>query len=269
LNKVFINSLPKSGTNLVAKALDLMGYNHHSTIGAHLVRSRSLGGMARNILWPKFPSTHGYLVGIDSPVIISKRHIDKILSKAKNSQYSFGHVGYTSDFLLNICKQKFKPIIITRDPRAVAVSFVHFVKNDKRHHLHPMFKGMTHSDALEVCLNGITIGGFTLQPLNVRCDALRSWLYSPNVLHVKFENLVGESGGGSDDKQWAEINSICNHLGVSSDCVGFVAKNLFGAGRNTFRKGHVDSWRDEVPENISLLMNRHLVRLLIEWGYDD
>lgn len=56
------------------------------------------------------------------------------------------------------------------------------------------------------------------------------FLDKKKVLVVKFEDLIGEKGGGSNSAQKQCLRKICKFLNIpcSSEKINFVAKNLFG-----------------------------------------
>jgi hypothetical protein len=82
-------------------------------------------------------------------------------------------------------------------------------------------------------------------------DAYRSvaaWSGSTRCTLVRFEDLVGEAGGGSATRQHEAVRSIGRGLGLDLDhesIVG-VCKRAFDPGSRTFRRGRVGSFRDEL-----------------------
>lgn len=93
MEKVFVNSVPKAGTNLLSKCLELFGYRQIGHIGAGGVLENGLRGRVRRIV--HIPVTRGYLVGINSPVEISRRGVDRLLAKSRCGEFLTAHVGYT------------------------------------------------------------------------------------------------------------------------------------------------------------------------------
>ena len=265
VKKAFVNSLPKSGTNLLAKCLTLFGYKERGHISAGCVLDRRLGSIIRRILWR--PDENNYLVGINSPVAVRKSAIDSILGKIKEGEFLTAHVGYRDDFLSSVIKHGFVPIQVIRDPRAVLASFVPYVMKDQSHFLHNSFKSLSVYDRYKGVLEGISLNGSTLASLRTCCLSLDPWVNSKDVLCIKFEDMVGAMGGGSNDKMIHALELLANRLELPLDSISQVAENLYGPGRHTFRKGKVDSWKEEIPAALQSEVARQIGDILEKWGY--
>ncbi len=99
-------------------------------------------------------------------------------------------------------------------------------------------------------------------------DAYREnrWLlHHPNVLKVRFEDLVGEGGGGSQVSQAAAIESWAKFLRVDVPAEE-LAEGLFG-GTSTFSTGRVDSWRNVFQEHHRKAFEREFGDVLEDYGY--
>lgn len=267
MKKVFVNALPKSGTNLVAKALQLFGYMDRGYLDSGLVLRSKFSARVRRIYWcPAF--RNGYLLGIDTPVEVRRAPIDRLLMNVGDGGFLTAHCGYTVDLLRQVLEKGFAPIIVTRDPRAVLASFVSYVSNERvKHPLYSVFNRLEPRERFVSALYGICSQKGTLQPMKVRCMALEEWIKHPDVLHVTFEDLVGSQGGGSKDTQLELMGKICRFLDISEGKIDVVVDNVFGAGRHTFRKGLIDSWRGEIPDDVVSLANIELADILDAWGY--
>ena len=137
-----------------------------------------------------------------------------------------------------------------RDPRAVIASLVPYILGTKRHHANSLFKSLRNEERYRVTLHGYSDGKVSIQSLLARCLALETWIEDKQALVIKFEDLIGEKGGGEDDLQKRTLLSLCNHLGAPIDKVGYVQSNLFGDTGRTFRKGEINSWKEEIPESV-------------------
>ncbi len=265
MRKAFINSLPKSGTHLTAKCLKLMGYSELDHLGSAQVISPRMLSKFRRMAW--YPYSQGYLLGIDTPVEVSKRIIHGRLKKGRPNTFFTAHVGYSTALLDAVLAHGIQPIIVHRDPRAVLVSFIHYVTKLKEHVLHSEFKDLSEDAKFQYVLNGHRFDKAYLEPLRTRCLALDGWLSSDKVLKIRFEDLVGTKGGGTLEAQEETINNLCNWLEIPTAKSAGVADELFGPGRHTFRKGQVDSWRAELSEENIRLVEEKLGDVLTRWGY--
>jgi len=264
--RVFLNSLPKAGTHLVAKCLDLLNFEQSGGLDASLVLGRGVRSKLRKYFVQAYFSD-GYLVGIDTPVKLSRAYVNYMLNKANEGQYITGHVGYSTELLQHVKELGFLPVLILRDPRAVLNSFVHYVLREQHHPLHGVISAEQPVDRFRLALRGIDAGDARLQALANRCSAVDCWLRDDAVHAVRFEDLVGASGSGSDSRQVAAISALTQFLGIDDGSVDEVAKNLFGPGRATFRKGSVDSWRQELPAQVQEEAQRELGHVLKLWNY--
>ena len=266
MNKAFVNSLPKSGTNLLVKCLLLFGYAERGHLSAGTILDSTPRALLRRFLWKS--SKNGYLLGVNSPVMVRKAPINSILKKVKEGQFISGHVGYQQELLDEIIANGFTPIQVIRDPRAVLASFVPYILGDKNHFLNGLFKSLSFDDRYKAVLDGVTANNLTQRSLQSCCDALDPWLNTNAVLVVKFEDIVGNQGGGSDEQRMKVLEQIAEALNLNRESIPYVAENLFGPGRHTFRKGKIDSWKKEIPSSVLDRISSEMSVTLDKWGYD-
>ena len=266
MNKAFVNSLPKSGTNLLAKCLLLFGYKERGHISAGTILDSTPRAFIRRMLWKC--NSDGYLLGVNSPVMVRKSPIDSILRKVKEGQFISGHVGYQQELLDAIIANGFTPIQVIRDPRAVLASFVPYVLGDKNHFLHKLFKSLPSDERYKAVLDGVTENISTQRSLKQCCEALDHWLNTDGVIVVKFEDIVGDQGGGSDVKRLEVLERLSEALNIPRENISQVAENLYGPGRHTFRKGRVDSWKEEISDSLLERISVEMSAVLDLWGYD-
>ena len=101
-------------------------------------------------------------------------------------------------------------------------------------------------------------------------DAYREnrWmLYHPNVLNLRFEDLVGEEGGGSRAIRDAAVERWARFLAVDIPTEQ-LTEDLFG-GTKTFHEGRADSWRDVFKEHHLKAFEREFGDVLVDYGYAD
>lgn len=99
-------------------------------------------------------------------------------------------------------------------------------------------------------------------------DAYRKnrWmLHHPNVLTLRFEDFVGEEGGGSRESQAAAVERWARFLAVDTP-VEQLTDGLFG-GTRTFSGGRVDGWRNIFQEHHLRDFDREFGDVLAEYGY--
>ncbi len=88
---------------------------------------------------------------------------------------------------------------------------------------------------------------------------------------VRFEDLIGEQGGGSRDRQVRTVRKIAHHLGTPLDFreTKRVADRAFSSDSKTFRKRKVGDWRNHFTKRHVDAAKRTLGDVLIQLGYED
>jgi hypothetical protein len=159
---------------------------------------------------------------------------------------------------------------IIRDPRDVAVSYMHYVQQAKGHFFHRGYKVMpSDHERLLFSICGGKLDGQALRPLGETYREFLKWRSEYDALVIRFEDLVGVRGGGSAELQQRTIERVCNYLGLSThgDIVSSVQEKLFGVG-GTFREGRIEGWKNEFSEEHEIAIERQFGSLLSELGYE-
>jgi hypothetical protein len=86
------------------------------------------------------------------------------------------------------------------------------------------------------------------------------------VCKVAFEDLIGENGGGSHERQLASIRGVLDHLGAGEDAEALAAK-IYNESSFTFFKGRTGAWREQLDEECRELAERRFAGVLDDYGY--
>jgi hypothetical protein len=134
-----------------------------------------------------------------------------------------------------------------RDPRAVLLSQVNYLRRSHRGRefsnttYHVIFSDVLaaqpdEGDALSVAID--CMGDYLQQSF------LGSvWmLHHPNVLSLSYERLVGTEGGGGAREQMEEVTRLLLRLGIEADAQQVVAR-LYDPSQRTFHRGTADGWK--------------------------
>ncbi|MEM7202518.1 MAG: hypothetical protein AAF628_19760 [Planctomycetota bacterium] len=183
-------------------------------------------------------------------------------------EYLVGRVPYHPDWERALIRAGYRGIFIVRDPRDLAVSRLHWVR--KHPEAWPEARELTDRQLLLAILDASTLDAMGSKLTRVFAGrevatrfcvpgaamtlgrvyrAYLPWMDSPLCETVRFEDLVGAAGGGSETAQHAAIQRVAQQAGVTLEParIGAVAQRLFGSGSsymNTFRRGHIGRWRD-------------------------
>src|SRR5262249_48644084 len=156
-----------------------------------------------------------------------------------------GHLVHRTAYADILADEGYRSALIVRDPRDVAVSFVHYVTRTPEHYPHQRDRGMGRGAA-----RLITTSAGVREPVRPRRDgglyaiAALYDVFAPwrDVAHnhvVRFEALVGPAGGGDREVQARTILALARHLelplGLSE--ARAAADAVFDVTSPTFRRG--------------------------------
>lgn len=266
--KVMANSIPKGGTHLLLRLIELLGFDaDRFWVGADLVRGRA--EVLRKLRKGSY-SNNVIAIGSEVPVNIGAKWLEQKLSSIPNNAVYGAHCQYTPELAGLLDSLSIKPLCIVRDPRSIAVSHLDYIKRSPGHFFHKAYMSLPDDDArLDVSINGGQLGKYKLESLGYRYQHYTNWASLGGALFVKFEDLVGEKGGSNDQAQAAAIKAVDDYLQLDSgdSWLKQVASQLFG-DTSTFRKGQIDSWKTELsPFHKKAILN-NAGEILLQLGYE-
>ena len=290
--RVFINSLPKSGTHLLAKTVELFGYREHFAGDANLddptrvtplfINYREVKDAlareqkSRSILQgqPALSPDGAVAVGTLTPVYVAPDTFGAWLDALAPGCYLLGHVMYSPALRPLLADLGYRHLFILRDPRAVVVSLLDFILDargmPRPHFLQADFREMNVQARLNFILDGGTAprAGVTTQGFADVYRALLKWESDPDCLVVRFEDLVGPQGGGSAECQGVAIARIAAHLGHRVEDVSDRMATVFDPASRTFRAGQIDGWQSELDAASLAHLNAYCAPLCQAAGYE-
>lgn len=238
---IFANSFPKSGTYMLSRCLELLPNVVPFHRGVWLAHAGKMRPTVRR----------------------------RPLATVPQGSFVSGHLPYLPEQVAVLRELGFRPILILRDPRDIAVSYYKFEMTYRwLPHYHYFNHMMTDDERLLAMVAGDDAVGRS--PLVTMMRRYLGWLADPNCLHVKFEDLVGEMGGGRADIQHDTVAKICDHVGLtlSAGQIDSVAAQIFNQGSQTFRKGAIGDWRNHFSaEHITAFNQTGGQDLLAQLGY--
>lgn len=243
-SKVLINSYPKAGTHLLLSCFELL---------------------------KEFPSPLIYHIDPDY------RNSNRLLSRMLNGQVISGHFFYSDELIKHLQLNSIKTLFIIRDLRDIAVSnFYYITYKDKTHRLHKYFKSLPNDEArLLAAIEGVeakdlkqakgmpSIGDFARN--------YQPWVQSKDCLTLKFEDLVGVKGGGTNEVMEFTLEQIFNYLEISDldHKLEFIKENLFNTNSKTFRSGQIGNWKKHFKALHIEAFKKEAGDLLIDLGYEN
>ena len=252
---VICNSYPKSGTHLLYQILysipDLQTWDD-------IVSVQALCG-----------------------VMNTASHIRWKIGSAPDGSIVRSHLMHC-DAVLNVLQEfNCKTLFIYRDLRDVAVSHARWVTKEERIFLHDAYAQYPNfDDQLMSSIKGVPLGtpfGSNVSQPDIGTDFSRwqGWIKDPNAYAVKFEDLVGERGGGSEDKRLYLVEQILDYLSISlsSEQIKsrFASYALNPEESHTFRKGgkgSIGGWKALFKDEHKAAFKLVAGKTLIELGYE-
>lgn len=168
----------------------------------------------------------------------------------------------------------YQQVFIIRDPRAVVVSLIPFVldtgKMPGRHFLEDDFSLMSPTQHLDFILEGgyAVKAGVEIKNFAQVYRSMLAWRNEEGCLFIHFEDLVGEQGGGTKEKQEAVVNKICSYLDIPfDDTIISQLGEIYNPGARTFRTGKIDAWKSSMNAEDVEKLNIYCQPLCEEAGY--
>jgi sulfotransferase 6B1 len=237
--RILINSIPKAGTNLAERAIELLPWTRPK-------------GFRTLMDW------HG-----------SSSRIVDALCRIQPRQYRVSHIPFCEAYLKPIRHKNIRVIFIIRDPRDVVVSNAKYVTEiDYTHRTHrAMSKFDNENDRLLAVICGIE---GLLAPVEQVWKRFLGWMSAPNTLLVRFEDLIGPKGGGDEARQIETVRAILRHLGIdpNSEIVSRVTDSVYSPDVSTFRQGRIGNWKDHFGEIHKAEFKQRTGSLLLDLGYE-
>lgn len=231
--RVLCNSMPKSGTHLLATLLDQLPEMRFN--GRVVMFDHSDGAHPQRRL----------------------AEIDRTLRRVRPSRYVGGHLVHDPRVEHTVKESGVSLVTILRDPRAIVLSGAHYVATATQ--LKGRERALELFPDLDSILRALVAGHgqpgdeFHFPEIGERFHSYATWQDSSAGLVVRFEDLVGDRGGGASDRQVETVARVLGHLGYRDEEVPAdeMAGRLFSPDAITFRSGRVDTWRDELPGDLA------------------
>lgn len=260
---VFLDSLPKSGTHLLAKALTgLPGIDHS---GRHMDRKTIAEFVDRDVEFP-LEGREDINIQTDFP------WIERLFRSIPPGRFLTAHLNFHPNVHAALVRMNFKILLMMRDPRDVVVSWADYIAKEENHLLYPFFSGTDPDYRISCGIQGVS-GEVTRTRRQPAIAELISghtkWKTQGGAFLVRFEELIGEKGGGSREVQQGLIGQLAEFLETDCDVsvIDTICDNLFG-GTYTFNSGLIGRWRERFTEAHKALFKKEAGRFLIDLGYE-
>lgn len=234
---VFCVSIPKAGTHLLERALCL-----HPMLYRKLLPTVSEENIGR---W---------------------NGLQDLLSRLRPGQILASHLRFRPEYPDILNASGVHGIFLIRDPHDIIVSQVHYISKRKDHRAHALFTSLPDMRSrLRVAITGDA--AHRLPSIGERLDYFAGWL-DMNLV-IRFEDLVGPSGGGSAATQSAAVASIFRSISLPIDdaSVASICDRLFSSDSPTFRQGSIGGWRRSFDPELDQLFAEVVGDRSVRYGY--
>jgi len=298
--RVIANSVPKSGTHLLLRlmtqlGLDLVDFSglKPASVSAPAWSSKTFRKLLGSRDPNKFLGIGPYLLeggrvpvlrkairtrgrekvtlGVDSPREASRRWLERRLGQVPDGSVVSAHCVYSPGFEEILHRQDLRMVCILRDPRDTALSHMRYLQERPRHPAFGEYMSLSDDhERLMYSIRGGWLGDYPLESLDARYRRFLDWKHKAGAELVKFEELVGPGGGGSEASQREATRRVADHLGIEldEDRLEEICGGLFGQGR-TFRKGQSGGWREGFAPEHEAAAREVAGPLLVELGYEE
>tara|TARA_B100001250_G_scaffold65148_1_gene51594 strand:+ start:9135 stop:9992 length:858 start_codon:yes stop_codon:yes gene_type:complete len=278
--KIFINTVPHSGTHFLSSLLENIGYEHAIYRNTFYFRTPYYRRDQRaGINWRsaylfkeklKFFEKKTIPVSVSSPVNISESTYKDLFKVLCPGKFIIGHVPYSEQTEKVHSSAIDLSLTIIRDPRDMILSMLRHIKERPHHHAFDyLFNNLDNdSERFFAVAEGYDNFQGRLIGVDHMINSMLNWQVSDTNLCIKFEDIVGPSGGGSLISQLKTLETILTFIGLSSSKsdLEMLALNTFGKS-STFRKGQAYGWKQVLKEDENKIFEEKYSLILEKMGY--
>lgn len=224
--RIFINSMPKAGTNLISRAFDLTGIQYDK-LG--IAPTLALGDhyLARQLLRRSFFERDPIVLGLEVQMPIRRAWLGRQLARVSADGYVTGHANWSMGLENLLLAHGFRTALVIRDPRDVLLSYDHYVASSRKHFLNATYSSLDLAARTRLTLAGGRIDGLDVAPFCTMLERIDRWIGRPEVEVIRFEDAVGPAGNGSLERQRAVFETLSGLTGRTFDPQQMEAE-LFG-----------------------------------------
>jgi len=181
------------------------------------------------------------------------------------------HLFYKEEYAKVFKEKNVATLFMYRDPRDQVVSFAFYMLEHKE--AWPQASMMSFDNLLlDIINNGTVFNDYPpVKGVRELYESYLPWLDDPNVLSIRFEDLVGPKGRKDpQEDQLQVIKRIIQYLGLSipESTIYNIAQSLFGDIEGTFREGKIGSWKKYFKQHHIDAFKAAAGDLLIKLGYE-
>jgi hypothetical protein len=205
---------------------------------------------------------------------LPREEIEAFLERANQmGAYPHMHALARPNVIQTFKEKGYRVLFLMRDPRDQLISLYFFIQGGWIYgplRETPPYSDLTELEKLDELITGRRFGvSGTLAIVGRRVP----WMYESSnfVQTLRFENLVGEEGGGSREAQILELERAMAFISadISKKKIRKRSRHIFGRpGEVTFRKGQIGDWKNYFTPELKVAFKEIFGNELIYLGYE-
>lgn len=268
--RVLLTTIPKCGKNLLVSFFSALGLTRQVDEGDLAMAASH--AQARWLLSDQAGQIGGHSVG-DLVGFLSDTSamFDRVLNSfdsLPDGSFVQGHFAYDPELHQRAREAGVTVVFLYRDPRGCVTSMAHFLlERGEPASLVPHLPSHDLAAALQLLIHGNEVNA----PFASVYAPYEGWRRAEDVVQVRFEDVVGPRGNGSMLMQSGTLTSLADDIGWSGSRTELLHGILgaFEPRAGTFRRGTLDSWRDDVTGIVDAPAWEDVQSLARAWGYGD
>ena len=246
---VFGNSMPKSGSHLIIQIL--LGLTRFGPF-----------------VNPGYPPVNR---AEDNRNLSPEAVLDNI-KNMRPGDIRYGYIHAKEPFVTALTGPDRATIFVYRDPRDMIVSHVFYATEiHKGHGMYPYYTQVLNSveERINAQIMGVVEPGFELSPIRKKYDEYLCWLEQPQVLSIRFEDLINQRGD-TLNAMLDEVQKTGYTIPTPREkALEILAEAIQPKKSHTFRSGKTGGWREYFTKEHKELFKDVAGDLLVRLGYEE
>jgi hypothetical protein len=265
--RVLLTTIPKCGKNVLISFLAGLGLERRpgdTDVFEAATHMQARWSLRRR---PGAPAQDELKDFLDPTAPAFERLLDGLAAMPDNS-YLHGHFVFDPELHRRARDAGISIVFLYRDPRACLASLAHFLLD--RHEPASLARRLPGRD-LSTVLRFLVEGDAEAPPFEDFYTPYDGWREAEGVTTLRFEDVIGPRGGGSDEAQHAVLTSLAERIGWHGEPARLATAigRTFNPSAGTFRRGTIDGWQDDLRPLRRTIYWERVHKLARGWGYVD
>lgn len=256
MTRVFFTSIPKCGKNLLYSLFHALGFKRHFPAGERYAEA-AYAAAFKGINYAYPPQTEPF-------TLADRDGFAAELALMPERSVFHRHLPPEAGFRAALRQAAFRPLLVVRDPRDALLSAANYALNQGKP---AQIVERLGDRGLDDILRFLLKGEEGTAPFLDQFAVFHPWTTWDEVMTVRFEDLIGARGGGSDQTQQETLIRLLEHVGADPGQTAAAAEQVFNPRAGTFFKGQIGGHRQYIRGDIARLFEERFGDTLAQWGY--